>query len=96
MNRSESISACYVSSTRKSAYLKKICCTYVNHMTRTYGASLRAMMQDITTNAWKRKPIGVVITTKADVITEKRKICRTYLKHMFDIWKMKMKMKMKM
>lgn len=94
MNRSESISACYVSSTRKSDYLKKICCTYVKHMMRTYGASLRAMMQDITINAWKRKRIGVVITTKAAGITEKRKICRTYQKHMFIIWKMKMKMKM--
>lgn len=63
-------------------------------MTRTYGASLRAMMQDITMIAWNTRRIGVVITTKAVVITEKRKICLTYQKHMFDIWKMKMKMKM--
>lgn len=62
---------------------------------KTYGASLREMMQDITMNAWRRKRINVEITLKADGITEKRKICRTYQKHMFNIWKMKMKMKMK-
>ena len=61
---------------------------------RTYGASLRAMMQDIIMIEWNRRRIGVVITTKAAGITEKRKICRTYQKHMFDIWKMKMKMKL--
>lgn len=94
MNRSESISAYYVSSTKKSDYLKKICCTYVNHMTRTYGANLRAMMQDFTMIAWNMRRIGAGITMKADGITEKRKICRTYQKHMFIIWKMKMKMKM--
>jgi hypothetical protein len=54
------------------------------------------MMLDITMNAWRRKPISVETTQKADGITGKRKICRTYQKHMLIIWKMKMKMKMKM